>query len=88
VQGGSNGSLAQTTANVPVQLVSRLGNRHVGSAGSARAAFKARLHLKPGLCVVCETTKVKQVRLLSALSGWIGSSDAMLGTVLRLRLKR
>ena len=43
--GGSNGSLAKTTANVAVQFLRSLVGWHVGSAGSTRVYLKARLHL-------------------------------------------
>jgi hypothetical protein len=45
MQGGSNDSLAKTAANVAIQFRRSLVARHVNSAGSTRAAFKARLHL-------------------------------------------
>ena len=49
VQGGNNNSLAtKTAANISMQLDCSLGNWHVGSAGTTRAAFKACLHLKFG----------------------------------------
>ena len=44
-QGGSNGSLAKTAANVPIQLFCSLDSRHVGSSGDALAHRSARLHL-------------------------------------------
>ena len=45
VQGGSNGSLAKTTADVAVQFLRCLVGRHVSSAGSTLVYFTTRLHL-------------------------------------------
>jgi hypothetical protein len=42
MQGGSNDSLAKTAANVAIQFRRSLVARHVNSAGSTRAAFKAQ----------------------------------------------
>ena len=43
--GGSNDSLAKTAANVAVQFLRCVVDRHVSSAGSTRVYLKARLHL-------------------------------------------